>query len=254
MSRVITVASQKGGVGKTTTIVNLSSWLALLGKKVLVIDTDPQGSASSCLGITKGKIIKGLKEVILEQYPFDAVIYRTFIKNLEVVPCNIWDSSTESKLLHIVSEEEYILRDAIDLMEKHYDYIMIDSPSSIAVLPIAAMTAADSVIVPLQCEFLALSTIPRLLNTILEVRQNFNKWLHLEGVLITMYDKTTSYANQIVSETKNKFDSVLFKTIIPRNARLSEATSLNRPVVLYDIRSDGAEAYLSLAKEIVNKK
>ena len=253
MSHIIAVTSQKGGVGKTTTIVNLSSWLALLGKKVLVIDTDPQGSASGSLGVPRQKISKGLKEVIIEQYPFDAVIHKTFIKGLEVVPCNIWDSSTENKLLQKISEDEYILRDSIDLMEKSYDYIMIDSPSSIAVLPVLAMTAADSVIVPLQCEFLALSTLQRLLNTIIEVRKSSNKWLLLDGILITMYDPNTNYSKQILSEATSKFGSFLFKTIIPRTPRLSEASSLNRPVVLYDIKSSGAEAYLNFAREIMEK-
>lgn len=254
MTRIITIASQKGGVGKTTSIVNLASWLSLLGSKVLVVDLDPQASATQNLGVKLSHLRNGgMKEAFLEQRPLDSVIYKTAIKNLFVAPNNIQDTLSEQRLVQIATEEPYFLRDSIDLLEQSYDYILLDSPPSIVSLPIMALSAADSVIVPLQCEYMALSAMPRLLKLIIEVREKTNQWLQVEGILMTMYDTRMKYARQIVQESRERFKSLMFRSIIPRSTRLSESSAVNRPVPLYDIRSIGSKAYMNLAKEILTR-
>lgn len=253
MNRVITIASQKGGVGKTTTVVNLGAWLALIGKKVLIIDLDSQRNAGHCLGLDQDNLNRGLKEVLFKQHPIDMAVYKTFIKNLDIVPSNIIDIETEKSLIKNISEDEYLLRDSLDRMEQSYDFIFIDCPPANLSLLILAITAADSVILPLQCEYMALSSMTKFLDTLTYVKEHFNKWIKLEGILITMYEENTIYGRVIVQEAKTQFNSLLFNTIIPKNSRLSEASSLGRPVVLYDIKSKGSEAYLSFAKELTQR-
>lgn len=268
MTRIITIASQKGGVGKTTTIVNLASWMALFPDKnkktpkILVIDIDPQASASLCMGILPDKITHGgtydvlskSNLELLEEDHLSRVIYRTNIKNLDIAPSNMVGSDAESSIIRAAMETPNLLRDAIDHIAGNYDYILIDAPPTLSGLTKMAIAAADSVMVPMQCEYMALSTIPRFLDLVVEVRQSLNPWLQLEGLLLTMYDESSSnYSAKIAREARNQFNSLMFETIIPRHSRLSEASAVHRPIVLYDIRSLGSQAYFRLAKEIIKR-
>ena len=252
MNRTIAVASQKGGVGKTTTVANLASWTALLGKRTLAIDLDPQGSLTLCLGQDGESNPLGLEQVLMERLPIDKAIQPTFIQGLDLLPGNLTTAAAERKIMASLREPRQ-LRAALDLMEKPYDFIFIDTQPGLVGLSNLALAAADSLIVPLQCEFLSLATLARLLDTIGEIRKTDNPWLQLEGILITMYDETASYSQPIVRQAWDQFRHELFETIIPRLPRLSEATVLGRPIVLYDIRSKGSEAYLNLAKELLQR-
>lgn len=250
MYQVIAIVCPKGGVGKTTTAANLAAWLALSGRRVLAIDFDPQGSLSVSLGVQTGAGTKGL---VLEDCPLEAVAVPCAVPQLSVVPALRWSGQDESLAQARLAQDSGMLRRAIDLMEAPYDFVIIDTPPSLGPLSRAALKAADSVIVPLQCEFLALNALPRLIEQIRDVRQELNRWLKLEGILVTMYDKGGSYAPQIVKEAVQRFSHLVFDAVIPRSTSLSEATFQGKPAPLVDRHSDGSRSYLALAQEILKR-
>lgn len=254
MGRIIAVANQKGGVGKTTTAVNLSASLAAAEKKTLMIDVDPQGNAGSGIGISKNNSNTNLYQILIGKVSPLEALHGTTIKWLEVIPSNIDLIGAEIELIDI-KEREIKLKKITDELKCNYDYIIIDCPPSLGLLTINSLTAADSVLIPLQCEYYALEGLSQLLSTIKLIKKSFNPALTIEGILLTMYDSRTNLSYQVTKEIKEHFPDEVFKTVIPRNVRLSEAPSYGKPVILYDIRSKGAEAYLQLAKEvIINEK
>ncbi len=252
MGRIIAVANQKGGVGKTTTAINLSSCLASLGKKVLAIDMDPQGNMTSGLGIDKNEIEYTVYELILGQVGIEKVICKDALENLDVLPTNINLSAAEIELIG-VEEKEFIIRKEVDKIKKNYDFIVIDCPPSLSMLTINAMTTADSVLVPIQCEYYALEGLSQLIHTIDLVKERLNPELKIEGVVFTMYDARTNLSLQVVENVKDNLQQTIYKTIIPRNIRLAEAPSHGLPINLYDPKSSGAESYMLLAEEVINK-
>ncbi|HFK0450880.1 TPA: ParA family protein [Listeria monocytogenes] len=250
MSKVIALANQKGGVGKTTSSVNLSSSLAFLGKKVLLVDIDPQGNASSGVGVNKGEIEHCIYDVLVDDVAIQDVLQKTDLDNLNVIPATIQLAGAEVELVPAISRE-IRLKKAIDSIRDDYDYVIIDCPPSLGLLTLNALTAADSVLIPVQCEYYALEGLSQLLNTIRIVQKHLNEDLQIEGVLLTMLDARTNLGIQVIEEVKKYFQSKVFNTIIPRNVRLSEAPSHGKPILLYDAKSKGAEVYLELAKEVV---
>ena len=252
MSEVIVVTSGKGGVGKTTTAINLSSCLASLGKKVLAIDMDPQGNMTSGLGIDKNEVEYTVYELILGQVGIEKVICKDALENLDVLPTNINLSAAEIELIG-VEEKEFIIRKEVDKVKKNYDFIVIDCPPSLSMLTINAMTTADSVLVPIQCEYYALEGLSQLIHTIDLVKERLNPELKIEGVVFTMYDARTNLSLQVVENVKDNLQQTIYKTIIPRNIRLAEAPSHGLPINLYDPKSSGAESYMLLAEEVINK-
>ena len=250
MAKVIAIANQKGGVGKTTTSVNLSACLGELGQRVLLIDIDPQGNATSGLGIDKGKIEKSIYDVLVDDIPIKDTVIGTEVDNLKVLPATIQLAGAEIELVASMSRETK-LRKAIDKIKNEYDFVIIDCPPSLGLLTINSLTAANSILVPIQCEFYALEGLSQLLKTITLIQDNLNQDLVLEGVVLTMFDSRTNLSGQVVQEVKNHFQQKVFKTIIPRNVRLSEAPSFGRPVIKYDPKSKGAEVYYNLAKEVL---
>lgn len=252
MGRIIAVANQKGGVGKTTTAINLSSCLASLGKKVLAIDMDPQGNMTSGLGIDKNEVEYTVYELILGQVGIENVICKDALENLDVLPTNINLSAAEIELIG-VEEKEFIIRKEVDKVKKKYDFIVIDCPPSLSMLTINAMTTADSVLVPIQCEYYALEGLSQLIHTIDLVKERLNPELKIEGVVFTMYDARTNLSLQVVENVKDNLQQTIYKTIIPRNIRLAEAPSHGLPINLYDPKSSGAESYMLLAEEVINK-
>lgn len=250
MAKVIAIANQKGGVGKTTTSVNLSACLGELGQRVLLIDIDPQGNATSGLGIDKGKIEKSIYDVLVDDIPIKDTVIGTEVDNLKVLPATIQLAGAEIELVASMSRETK-LKKAIDKIKNEYDFIIIDCPPSLGLLTINSLTAANSILVPIQCEFYALEGLSQLLKTITLIQDNLNQDLVLEGVVLTMFDSRTNLSGQVVQEVKNHFQQKVFKTIIPRNVRLSEAPSFGRPVIKYDPKSKGAEVYYNLAKEVL---
>ncbi len=249
MGKVISVANQKGGVGKTTTTVNLSTILAKKGKKVLLIDTDPQGNATSGLGITK-EVELSVYDILVGDTEFDETIQETSIKNLSVCPSNISLSGAEVELVSMMSREQR-LKTKLDLIKDRYDYILIDCPPALGLITLNAFTASDSVLIPVQCEYFALEGLGQLLNTVNLVKKHLNKNLEIEGALLTMYDARTNLSNQVVKEVKKYFENKVYKTVIPRNVRLSEAPSYGMPISIYDPRSKGAKAYEKFTKELL---
>ena len=249
MGKVISVANQKGGVGKTTTTVNLSTLLAKKGKKVLVIDTDPQGNATSGLGITK-ELELSVYDILVGETTFDETVQETAIKNLKICPSNISLAGAEVELVSMMSREQR-LKVKLDDVKENYDYILIDCPPSLGLVTLNAFTASDSVLIPVQCEYFALEGLGQLLNTVNLVKKHLNKNLEIEGALLTMYDARTNLSNQVVKEVKKYFEDKVYKTVIPRNVRLSEAPSYGMPISLYDPRSKGAKAYEKLTREIL---
>ena len=249
MGKVISVANQKGGVGKTTTTVNLSTLLAKKGKKVLLIDTDPQGNATSGLGITK-EVELSVYDILVGDTEFDETIQETAIKNLSVCPSNISLAGAEVELVSMMSREQR-LKTKLDVIKDRYDYILIDCPPSLGLITLNAFTASDSVLIPVQCEYFALEGLGQLLNTVNLVKKHLNKNLEIEGALLTMYDARTNLSNQVVKEVKKYFEDKVYKTVIPRNVRLSEAPSYGMPISVYDPRSKGAKAYEKFTKELL---
>jgi chromosome segregation ATPase len=247
---VIALANQKGGVGKTTSSVNLSSSLAFLGKKVLLVDIDPQGNASSGVGVNKGEIEHCIYDVLVDDVAIQDVLQKTDLDNLNVIPATIQLAGAEVELVPAISRE-IRLKKAIDSIRDDYDYVIIDCPPSLGLLTLNALTAADSVLIPVQCEYYALEGLSQLLNTIRIVQKHLNEDLQIEGVLLTMLDARTNLGIQVIEEVKKYFQNKVFNTIIPRNVRLSEAPSHGKPILLYDAKSKGAEVYLELAKEVV---
>ena len=250
MARIIAVANQKGGVGKTTTTVNVAASLAYLGKKVLLIDSDAQGNATSGLGISKADVVKDIYDVLVNQIPLADAIQPSSRENLWVVPATIQLAGAEIELTS-QPHREARLRQALEGLEEEFDYIFIDCPPSLGHLTINAFTASDSVLIPVQCEYYALEGLSQLLNTFRLVQKHFNKNLKIEGVLLTMLDARTNLGFEVVEEVKKYFKEKVYDTIIPRNIRLSEAPSYGLSIVDYDIRSRGAEVYLELAKEVL---
>ncbi|MDD4067022.1 MAG: AAA family ATPase [Clostridia bacterium] len=249
MGRVIAIANQKGGVGKTTTSVNLSACLAQQGKKVLILDIDPQGNATSGLGANK-QVPKSVYDVIINDENIDDILQDTDIKSLYVCPSNINLAGAEVELVSVISRENR-LKTAIEKIKDEYDYIILDCPPSLGLITLNAFTAADSVLVPIQCEYYALEGLGQLMSTVDLVQKHLNKDLEIEGVVLTMYDARTKLSLQVVEEVKRYFGSKVYKTIIPRNIRLSEAPSHGLPISLYDKRSKGATCYINLAKEVI---
>lgn len=247
---MIALANQKGGVGKTTSSVNLSSSLAFLGKKVLLVDIDPQGNASSGVGVNKGEIELCIYDVLVDDVAIQDVLQKTDLDNLNVIPATIQLAGAEVELVPAISRE-IRLKKAIDSIRDDYDYVIIDCPPSLGLLTLNALTAADSVLIPVQCEYYALEGLSQLLNTIRIVQKHLNEDLEIEGVLLTMLDARTNLGIQVIEEVKKYFQNKVFNTIIPRNVRLSEAPSHGKPILLYDAKSKGAEVYLELAKEVV---
>ncbi|GAE34417.1 ParA family protein [Halalkalibacter akibai] len=250
MARIIAVANQKGGVGKTTTSVNLSACLAYLGKRVLLVDIDPQGNATSGLGIEKGDVDECVYDILVEDVEASQVIKPTSMERLDVLPSTIQLSGAEIELVPTISREVRLKR-ALNSVSANYDYIFIDCPPSLGLLTINALTASDSVLIPVQCEYYALEGLSQLLNTVRLVQKHLNTDLGIEGVLLTMLDARTNLGIQVIDEVKKYFREKVFDTIIPRNVRLGEAPSHGEPIITYDAKSRGAEVYLDLAKEVV---
>ena len=249
MARVISIANQKGGVGKTTTAVNLSACLAQKGKRVLLIDIDPQGNATSGLGI-EAHTDKSVYNVLVDDMDISETIVKTMVKKLEVCPANINLAGAEIELVSMVSRENR-LKDAVDKIKDEYDYILIDCPPSLGLITLNAFTASDSVLVPIQCEYYALEGLGQLINTIKLVQKHLNPDFIIEGVILTMFDARTNLSTQVAREVEKYFGNKVFQTIIPRNIRLSEAPSHGLPVSMYARVSKGALAYSNLAKEVV---
>ncbi|MBO5167866.1 MAG: ParA family protein [Phascolarctobacterium sp.] len=251
MVKVIAVANQKGGVGKTTTAVNLAACLAKEGRKVLLIDSDPQGNATSGLGFDKRDVKKCIYDALINEVPMADTLKHTAYENLDVIPATIQLAGAEIELVSLMNREGR-LKNALERIKHDYDYVIIDCPPSLGLLTINALTAASSVMIPVQCEFYALEGITMLMNTIQLVQRNLNPALKLEGVVMTMFDSRTNLAQDVVEEVKKYFKTKMYKTIVPRNVRLSEAPSHGMPVIDYDSKSKGAQVYMELAQEVID--
>ena len=249
MGKIISVANQKGGVGKTTTTVNLATILAKRGKKVLLIDADPQGNATSGLGLDKD-IEPSTYDILVNEVELEEAMQDTIIKNLKVCPANMNLAGAEVELVSMMSREQR-LKEKVDIIKEKFDYVFIDCPPSLGLITLNAFTASNSVLIPVQCEYFALEGLGQLLNTINLVKKHLNKEIRIEGALLTMYDIRTNLSNQVVKEVKKYFENKVYKTVIPRNVRLSEAPSYDMPITEYDPRSKGAKSYIKFAKEFL---
>lgn len=252
MGRVIAIANQKGGVAKTTTAINLGACLALAGRRVLLVDVDPQGNASSGLGLDRLGLGQCMYDVLVGGLPMQSVVRPTRVSGLEVAPATVQLAGAEVELVGAVAREEK-LRRALQPLRGKYDEILVDCPPSLGLLTLNALTAADSVLIPIQCEYYALEGLGQLMHTIQLVQRHLNPGLELEGVVLTMFDARTNLSIQVVEEVKKHFRDKVFRSIVPRNVRLSEAPSHGLPVVLYDPRSRGAEVYQELAREVLER-
>ena len=249
MGKIVSVANQKGGVGKTTTTVNLSTILAKRGKKVLLIDTDPQGNATSGLGIEKESDLSTY-DLLITDVAAEDIIQETAIKNLYITPSNMNLAGAEVQLVSMMSREQR-MKEKLDVIKDKFDFILIDCPPSLGLITLNAFTASDSVLIPVQCEYYALEGLGQLLNTVELVRKHLNKNLYVEGAILTMYDIRTNLANQVVREVKRFFQNKVYKTVIPRNVKVSEAPSYGMPITIYDPKSKGARSYEKFAKEFL---
>lgn len=256
VTHIIAVTNQKGGVGKTTTAISLSACLADSGKRTLLVDLDPQGNATSGLGIDKTGLEKNLYDCLIEQTPMEEVVQKTAVKKLDVIPATM-DIAGAAVELVTMDDREYILKTCLQAYlagaKKKYDFVVIDCPPSLGLLTINALVAADSVLIPVQCEFYALEGLAQLMQTVEMVRTSLNEKLHVLGLLMTMYDGRTNLSIQVTEEVKKYFSGQVFKTIIPRNVRLGEAPSYGEPITIYDPNSKGAEVYRKLAKEVIRR-
>lgn len=253
MGRIIAIANQKGGVGKSTTAINLSACLAELGQRVLLIDIDPQGNTTSGVGVDKDNVNATLYELLVGEGEISDCLIENVFENLSLIPSNVNLSGAEIELVG-VEGREFLLKNHIDSIRDNYDFIIMDCPPSLNVLTINAMTTADSVLVPIQCEYYALEGLTQLIHTIELVQNRLNPDLDIEGVVFTMYDARTNLSLQVVENVKNNLDQSIYKTIIPRNVRLAEAPSYGLPITLYDKRSVGAESYRLLAEEVLHRE
>jgi chromosome partitioning protein len=251
LAKIITIANQKGGVGKTTTAINLCACLAAAERKTLLIDLDPQGNATSGVGISKEKAEANIYHVLFDQTTWEEILCGTAIPFLEVAPANIDLIGAEIELVGVLARESQLKRH-LEPIRGRYDYILVDCPPSLGLLTINALTAADSVLIPLQCEYYPLEGLSQLLQTIKLVKRSLNPDLRIEGIVLTMYDARVNLSAQVLREVREHFAEQLMKTVIPRNIRLSEAPSFGKPIILYDIRCPGAESYLNLAKEVMD--
>lgn len=253
MAQIISVANQKGGVGKTTTTVNLGACLASLGKRVLLVDMDAQGNATSGVGIRKPDVTQDIYDVLVNELPIAEATLVTEHENLSIVPATLQLAGAEIELTSMMARESRLKGSLVEVNDQ-YDYILIDCPPSLGHLTINSFTASDSILIPVQCEYYALEGLSQLLNTVRLVQKHFNPELEIEGVLLTMYDARTNLGNEVVEEVRKYFREKVYETIIPRNIRLSEAPSHGMPIIDYDPRSRGAEVYQALAKEVVNRE
>ena len=250
MVKVIAMANQKGGVGKTTTAVNLAACLASMGRRVLLIDSDPQGNTTSGFGFDKRDIKQCIYDAIVNEVPMQDVIKHTAYDRLDIVPATIQLAGAEIELVSLMNREGR-LKNSLERVKHNYDYVLIDCPPSLGLLTINGLTAATSVLIPIQCEFYALEGVSQLMNTIKLVQRNLNPALKLEGVLMTMFDQRTNLSSDVVGEVRKYFNTKMYNTIIPRNVRLSEAPSHGQPVIVYDPKSKGAQVYMELAAEVL---
>ncbi|MCM3764220.1 AAA family ATPase [Neobacillus niacini] len=250
MGKILAIANQKGGVGKTTTSVNLGACLAHIGKRVLLVDIDPQGNATSGIGIEKAEVEQCIYDVLVDDVEAKDVIKPSPVENLYAIPATIQLAGAEIELVPTISREVRLKR-ALEEVKDQFDYVIIDCPPSLGLLTINALTASDAVLIPVQCEYYALEGLSQLLNTVRLVQKHLNSDLKIEGVLLTMLDARTNLGIQVIEEVKKYFQDKVYKTIIPRNVRLSEAPSHGEPIITYDSKSRGAEVYLELAKEVV---
>jgi len=249
VGKIISVANQKGGVGKTTTAINLSAMLAKKGKKVLLIDADPQGNATSGVGVDKS-VSLSVYDVLVDGIEIENTIQPTQMQNLELCPSNINLAGAEVQLVSVKGRERR-LKEKLDKIKEDYEYIVIDCPPSLGIVTLNAFTASDSVLIPVQCEYYALEGLGQLINTINLVKKHLNKNLEIEGALLTMYDARTNLSNQVVKEVKKYFENKVYKTVIPRNVKLSEAPSYGMPICMYDTRSKGSKCYDKFVKELI---
>ncbi len=252
MARKIAIFNQKGGVGKTTTNVNLSACLASLGKQVLIIDNDPQGNSTSGLGIDKNSTLFNLYDALTSEIDPLEIVMKTAFRGLDIIPSNIQLAGAEIELIDM-GQREFRLKKIIDQLTDYYDYIFIDCPPSLGILTLNSLVAADSILIPIQCEYYALEGVSQLVNTYKLVKRNLNTALAIEGVVISMYDPRNNLSQQVVAEVKKYFQDKVFKTMIPRNVRLAEAPSHGLPIIYYDEKSKGAVQYMSLAKELLGE-
>lgn len=251
MGRIIAIANQKGGVGKTTTSINLSSCIAAKGKKVLVIDMDPQGNTTSGYGIEKNELENTIYELIMGDCTVEDCILKEVLPNISILPSNVNLAAAEIELIG-VKDKDFILKNEIDWVKDNYDFVIIDCPPSLNLLTVNAMTTADSVLVPIQCEYYALEGLSQLIHTVNLVKERLNPDLDMDGVVFTMYDSRTNLSNQVVDNVKSNLKQKVYHTLIPRNIRLAEAPSYGQPINVYDPKSAGSESYMALAEEVIN--